>query len=265
MFSSTDPLTTIRGIESNLNTSNNIGSYRALRVSKPVREGNFCVYPRGNPCYVEEKKPCPPKPSCIGPTGPKGDTGERGPKGKDGCFGLRGPPGPVGPQGDTGPLAPEVWIQLYDKNFVNDIENDMRYLTLSSVSIDPTFSTGGFQLKSTNQTNDTLILKNKGYWNISISFTYGFNFSDSVVFGSSFSPTFEILVDNISTYNFSNTDMISTGSAFTKTVSVNFLIFSNKKRPTLQINFIDGFPFDFSDEKILKVYDIIINIQKFKK
>ena len=265
------PVTTTRGIEANLRPVNNIGCYKPIKVSKPIQENNCCIYPKGNPCYIKPKHhPCPPSYCPTGPTGPhgetgpQGDTGPRGPRGKDGCYGPRGPPGLEGQEGPQGPLAPQVWIQLYDRNYINEISSDMSFLNLSNDGINPIYTTGGFELTTTTTTNDTLILKNNGYWDINISFKYGFDYA-TPTFGDSFTPVFEVLLDNNVFYTFSNTDSIHNGNTFLKTISSNFLLFSNNKKPKLKIRFVDGFNFSYSEDNTLKVFDIIINIQKFKK
>ena len=263
------PVTTTRGIEANLRPVNNIGSYKPIKVSKPLKNDNCCVYPKGNPCYSYTKpNPCPPQPHCYGPTGPTGPegppgpTGMRGPKGRDGC---RGPPGTEGPQGEVGPLAPQVWLQLYDKNFINEIDSNMKFLNLSDEGINPIYTTGGFELKSIVTKNDLLLLKYKGYWDISFSFKYGFDYSKEVREGENFTPVFEVLVDNNVFYTFSNTDSIQKGSNFLKTLSSNFMVFSGNNKPKIKVRYVDGFNFSFSDDRSLKVFDIVLNIKKIKK
>ena len=268
------PVTTTRGIEANLRPVNNIGSYRPIKVSKPLScekpsyQKSCCVYPRGNPCYV--KPHCPPHPRpplCpTGPTGAEGPTGSKGPRGPPGCPGVQGP---IGPQGEPGSSTPNVWIQLYDTNYTNEIFSDDTYLNLSNEGINPIYNTGGFILKSINTTNDTLILKYKGYWNVSISFKYSFlyNNSPSPTFGTPFTPIFELLLNNNVFYSFSNTDLISNdpGSIFEKTISSTFLLYTPIKKPTLQIRFNSGFNFNNAFENKLSVYDIVLDIQKLKK
>ena len=269
------PVTTTRGIEANLRPVNNIGSYRPIKVSKPLLEQkkSCCVYPKGNPCYVKPKHhphPKPPYPPICptGPTGsdgPTGPTGPKGPKGPPGCHGIQGP---QGPPGESAKNIKDVWIQLYDRNYINQVTSDDTYLNLSNEGINTLYSTGGFLLKSINETNDTLVLKYKGYWNISISFKYSFlyNTDSPPTFGNTFTPIFELIVNNDVFYTFSNTDIISNNqnTIFDKTVSSTILLHTLVKKPILQIRFNTGFDFNNASEKTLSVYDIVLDIHKVK-
>ena len=266
------PGTTTRGIEANLRPVNNIGSYRPIKVSKPLSEYNksCCIYPKGNPCYVKPKHHPHPKPPCppvcpTGPTGSDGPTGSKGPRGPPGCPGIQGP---IGPPGESGTDIQNVWIQLYDKNYTNEISSDNTYLNLSNEGIIPLYNTGGFALKSVNTENDTLILKYKGYWNISISFKYSFLYNTpSPVFGTPFTPVFEVLLNNNVFYTFSNTDLISNdpNSIFEKTISSTFLLYTAIKKPIIQVRFNSGFDFNNSFGNILSVYDLVLDINKVRK
>ena len=266
------PVTTTRGIEANLRPVNNIGSYRPIKVSKPLSDikKSCCIYPKGNPCYVKPKPHPHPKPPCppvcpTGPTGSDGPTGPKGPRGPPGCPGLQGP---MGPPGESGTSIQDVWVQLYDKNYTNEISSDDTFLNLSNEGIKPLFTTGGFSLKSLNSVNDTLVLKYKGYWNVSISFKYSFLYNTPTpTFGTPFTPVFEVLLNNNIVYTFSNTDLISNdpNSICEKTISGNFLLYTPIKKPMLQVRFNSGFDFNNSFGNILSVYDIVLHIDKVRK
>ena len=94
------------------------------------------------------------KPLCyVGPPGPPGKPGLMGPCGD---TGLRGPRGLQGLQGPAGPSSPQSFVQLYERNYTNEITTTGTFLNLSNDGINPLYTSGGYSLSTGTVTNDTL-------------------------------------------------------------------------------------------------------------
>lgn len=78
------------------------------------------------------------------------------------CYGCPKPVPPI--------ITPEPrFIQLFDPLFVNEIIQGTTFLNISNEGIRPEITTGGFELITTNNTNDTLVIEAPGTYQVSIS------------------------------------------------------------------------------------------------
>ncbi|BAK98456.1 putative BclA protein [Oscillibacter valericigenes Sjm18-20] len=117
--------------------------------------------------------------------GPKGDTGNTGPE---------------GPQGVPGSLAPQSFVQLYDRNFANEISENDTALNLSDSGINPVYSTGDYTLSTAAVKNDTLNLPESGLYHIDVSLVSSFLYVlPAPESGLSYQIIFTVLDDSNST------------------------------------------------------------------
>lgn len=144
------------------------------------RSYNSCR-PTNYDCCDYHYDHCMPKHCCCyGPTGPTGPAGPPGPigiTGPTGPQGETGPTGPIGPQGETGPTGPvpeATFVQLYDRNFTNELTELEQPLNLSNEGILPEYTTGGFTLTTDEVTNDTLNILEEGLYKFHIMLNASF-------------------------------------------------------------------------------------------
>jgi hypothetical protein len=210
----------------------------------------------------------PTAPGPAGPQGPQGATGPQGIQGATGPQGIQGPAGPQGSTGPTGPLAPQSFVQLFDRNFTNEITSDNTFLNLSNSGINPLYTTGGYSLSTTTVTNDTLNLPGPGIYHIDVSLKASFFFTaPPPTFGSSYQILFNIANES----NFVLNSLVYEGivpsdadTAIAETLlSLSFLNNTAAPNPALKI-LLSNFNFNFAFEGTLSAYDIILVVQKWE-
>jgi hypothetical protein len=201
-------------------------------------------------------------PTAPGPAGPQGPQGATGPQG------IQGPAGPQGSTGPTGPLAPQSFVQLFDRNFTNEIISNNTFLNLSNSGINPLYTTGGYSLSTTTVTNDTLNLPGPGIYHIDVSLKVSFLFTaPPPTFGSSYQILFNIANES----NFILNSLVYEGivpsdadAAIAETLlSLSFLNNTAAPNPALKI-LLSNFNFNFAFEGTLSAYDIILVVQKWE-
>jgi hypothetical protein len=201
-------------------------------------------------------------PTAPGPAGPQGPQGATGPQG------IQGPAGPQGSTGPTGPLAPQSFVQLFDRNFTNEIISNNTFLNLSNSGINPLYTTGGYSLSTTTVTNDTLNLPGPGIYHIDVSLKVSFLFTaPPPTFGSSYQILFNIANES----NFVLNSLVYEGivpsdadAAIAETLlSLSFLNNTAAPNPALKI-LLSNFNFNFAFEGTLSAYDIILVVQKWE-
>jgi hypothetical protein len=204
-------------------------------------------------------------------TGPQGATGPTGPTGSQGVTGVTGATGPTGSQGatgPTGPLAPQSFVQLFERNFTNEITANNTPLNLSNSGINPLYTTGGYSLSTTNVTNDTLNLPGPGIYHIDVSLKASFLYAVPVpTFGSSYQMLFNIADETNFVLNSLVYEGIVPNDADTAIaevlLSLSFLNNTNAPNPALKI-ILSNFNFGFAFESTLSVFDIILVVQKWE-
>jgi hypothetical protein len=207
----------------------------------------------------------------TGPAGPQGATGPTGPTGSQGVTGVTGATGPTGSQGatgPTGPLAPQSFVQLFERNFTNEITANNTPLNLSNSGINPLYTTGGYSLSTTNVTNDTLNLPGPGIYHIDVSLKASFLYAVPVpTFGSSYQMLFNIADETNFVLNSLVYEGIVPNDADTAIaevlLSLSFLNNTNAPNPALKI-ILSNFNFGFAFESTLSVFDIILVVQKWE-
>lgn len=181
---------------------------------------------------------------------------------------IKGEPGSIGPTGPQGPLAPESFVQLFDRNYTNELTSNIN-LNLSNEGINPIYSTGEYTLTTTAITNDTLNLPEPGLYLISISLHASFlqpvNPGDT--FGVGYQILFNILNENNSSIgNLSYMGIIpkDPNAVIETQLSTQFLYNVIGATPSLKI-LLSNFNFALAFENKLSVYDIIFIVQKWEK
>ena len=191
--------------------------------------------------------------------GPKGDTGAQGPQGET---------GPQGPQGIPGPPAPLSFVQLYDRNYTNEITRNGTPLNLSDIGINPLYTTGEYSLSTTTVKNDTLHLPGPGIYHIDVSLDASFFFAlPAPVFGSSYQILFNVLNET----DFVVTSLLYEGlvpsdadTALAETLLSRSLIYNTQAvNPTLKI-ILSNFNYSFAFEQKLGVSNLILMVQKWE-
>lgn len=223
--------------------------------------------------------PGPPGPQGIqGPVGPRGMQGVIGPVGPQGIQGPMGPQGiqgQIGPKGDTGaqgppgPLAPQSFLQLYDRNYTNEVTALNTPLNLSNEGINPRYTTGGYSLTATTVKNDTLHLPEPGLYQISVSLTASFLYANPApAFGQSYQILFGL-------FNEADVQLVSlvyegmvpqdADKAIAETMlSKSFLYGTDAAAAAFKMRLLN-FDFDLAFEKQLGVFDLILVVQKWEK
>lgn len=72
----------------------------------------------------------------------------------------------------------DLYVQLYDQNFINLLMTNNSFLNLSNEGILPPFTSGGFTLTSTQAMNDTLCIMKPGIYEVSLSIETSFALAD---------------------------------------------------------------------------------------
>jgi hypothetical protein len=193
---------------------------------------------------------------------------ETGPAGPQGATGATGPTGSQGATGATGPLAPQSFVQLFERNFTNEITANNTPLNLSNSGINPLYTTGGYSLSTTNVTNDTLNLPGPGIYHIDVSLKASFLYAVPVpTFGSSYQMLFNIADETNFVLNSLVYEGIVPNDAETAIaevlLSLSFLNNTNAPNPALKI-ILSNFNFGFAFESTLSVFDIILVVQKWE-
>lgn len=189
----------------------------------------------------------------------KGETGPRGPIGATGA---------TGPQGPQGPLAPQSFVQLFDRNYTNELTENGN-LNLSNEGINPVYSTGEYTLSTTTVTNDTLNLPEPGLYHISISLRASFlqPVDPGDTFGTPFQILFSILNEdnaNVSNLNYMGIISKDEDATIEAQLSTEFLYNATGASPSLKIA-LSNFNFALAFEGKLSVFDIIFIVQKWEK
>lgn len=209
----------------------------------------------------------------IGPAGPQGIQGSLGPQGIQGPMGPKGDTGdtgPEGPQGIPGPLAPQSFVQLYDRNYTNEISTNGTALNLSDSGINSVYSTGEYTLSTTTVKNDTLNLPESGLYHIDVSLDTSFLYAlPAPEFGLSYQIIFTILDDS----NFEITSLLYEGivpkDADTAIAEVllsrSVLFYTGSANPALRIVLSNFSKFNYAYENKLSVQNLILTVQKWEK
>lgn len=217
-----------------------------------------------------------------GPMGLKGNTGPAGPQGIQGSLGPQGIQGPMGPKGDTGdtgpegpqgvpgPLAPQSFVQLYDRNYANEISANDTALNLSNSGINSVYSTGDYTLLTGTVKNDTLKLPESGLYHIDVSLVASFLYaSPAPEFGLSYQIIFTVLDDSDSTITSLVYEGIVPKDAETTIAEVllsrSFLFYSGSANPSLRIVLSNFSKYDYAYENKLTVQSLILTVQKWEK
>lgn len=218
----------------------------------------------------------------IGPEGPQGIIGPQGPQGIQGAIGAQGIQGPEGPKGETGaqgetgpegpqgvpgPLAPQSFVQLYDRNYANEITENGVPLNLSDSGINPLYTTGDYTLSTNKIKNDTLNLPGPGIYHIDVSLDVSFLYDTSAprlisyqllfgVYDERDSNLTELVYEGIIPEN--NKEAIAEAL-----LSRSFLYNTDSTSPGLRIR-LDNFNFGYAFEKQLGVERLILVVQKWQ-
>lgn len=186
-----------------------------------------------------------------------------------GDVGPVGPQGPQGQIGPTGPEAPQSFVQLFDRNYTNELYNTDTNLNLSNEGIDPIFSTGEYTLTTTTVKNDTLNLPGPGLYHISISLSASFLQPNNP--GDTFGKDYKIIFDILDKNNSIITQLHYVGiipkdeNAFIEAqLSTQFLYNAEGNTPTLKVA-LTNFNFNLAFLKELGVNDIIFIVQRWRK
>lgn len=205
----------------------------------------------------------------TGPTGYTGPTGDTGPTGYTGPMGDTGPTGYTGPTGDTGPTgagAPQNFVQLFDRNFTNELTANGP-LNLSNAGINPLYTTGEYSLSTTTVTNDTLNLDGPGTYHIEISLRASFLLPlTPPAFGSTYQILFNILDESSSSINslvYNGIIPNDPNAVLDNALTIQFLWNTSAVSPSLRI-VLSNFDFNLAFQNTLSVFDIIFIVQKWR-
>ena len=187
------------------------------------------------------------------------------------CSGEDGSDGAVGPEGPPGPAGPQSWVQLYDRNYTNELTASGDYLNLSNEGVNSNYTTGGYLLTSTHMTtNDTLVFPEPGTYlvqiNMKTSFLY--NNAPAPTAGNSYQILFNILDANDGTLG----SMVYEGmipndydTSLAETTMTSSLVVSDTvSAPAIKIA-LANFDFNLAFENKLSVFSIVIQVQKWTK
>lgn len=220
-------------------------------------------------CCIGPTGPTGPAGSTIGILGPPGPTGPTGDTGPAGSAGITGPTGNTGPTGDTGPTgagAPQNFVQLFDRNFTNDLTADGP-LNLSNEGINPLYTTGGYSLSTTTVTNDTLNLNGPGTYHIELSLRASFLLPlTPPAFGSTYQILFNVLDESSSAINslvYNGIIPNDSNAILDNALTIQFLWNTASLSPSLRV-ILSNFDFSLAFENSLGVFDIILIAQKWR-
>lgn len=178
------------------------------------------------------------------------------------CCDPRGPRGPRGPQG---PAGVQSWVQLYDRNFTNELLSNS-YLNLSNVGISDNFTTGGYTLSSTQGvTNDTLTFNGPGHYLVQVNLKTSFLYPKaSLPVGDTYQILFEIVDENNAIYSsvvYYGIIPANQEGVVQVDLSNSFIAYNGTTTPQLKVR-LSNFNFDLAFEKKLSAYDIAIQVLK---
>lgn len=204
----------------------------------------------------------------TGTTGETGATGATGDTGATGATGSAGATGATGPTGSTGPAFPQSFVQLFDRNYTNELTALNSPLNLSNVGINPLYTTGGYSLSTTTVTNDTLNLPGPGLYHIDMALNASFLYAaPAPEFGLSYQILFNMLNEQDTAINSLVYEGIVSKDADTSIAEVllskAFLYYTAEASPSLRI-LLSNFNFAFAFENSLSVFDIILVVQKWQ-
>lgn len=173
--------------------------------------------------------------------------------------------GPRGPRGPQGPAGAQSWVQLFDRNFTNEIFNDS-YLNLSNTGISESFTTGGYTLSSTQGvTNDTLTFNGPGHYLVQVNLKTSFLYP---VTPQPVGNTYQILFEVVDENNVPYCSMVYYGiipanqeSVVQVDLSNSFIAYNGATSPQLKIR-LSNFNFGIAFEEKLSAYSIAIQVQK---
>lgn len=180
----------------------------------------------------------------------------------------QGPPGPQGPIGPEGPAGPQSWVQLYDRNYTNELTSNS-YINLSNEGINSNYTTGGYTLASTHSvTNDTLIFPEPGHYLVQIHLRASFLLPlTPPTFGDVYQILFNIVDRNDSTVGslvFNGIIPNDPNAILDVDLSSNILIYDASVSPQIKIR-LSNFDFSNAFENQLSVFDIAIQVQKWEQ
>lgn len=203
-----------------------------------------------------------------GPAGAQGLQGSTGATGSAGSIGATGATGATGPTGSTGPAFPQSFVQLFDRNYTNELTAVDTPLNLSNAGINPLYTTGGYSLSTTTVTNDTLNLPGPGLYHIDMALNASFLYaSPAPEFGLSYQILFNMLNEQDTAINSLVYEGIVSKDADTSIAEVllskAFLYYTAGASPSLRI-LLSNFNFAFAFENSLSVFDIILVVQKWQ-
>lgn len=202
----------------------------------------------------------------AGATGTAGTAGATGATGTIGAAGATGATGSIGVTGTTGPLAPQSFVQLFDRNFTNELTSNTA-LNLSNEGINPLYTTGGYTLTTASVTNDTLNLPGPGLYDIVLSLRASFLLPlEPPPFGSTYQILFSILNEtNTNLYSLVYNGIIPNdpNAVLDTQLSVEFLNNTSSPTPNLKV-VLSNFNFDVAFDNMLDVFDIILIVNQWQ-
>lgn len=205
----------------------------------------------------------------VGPAGPAGPAGATGAVGPAGPTGATGATGAVGPTGPAGPAGPQSWMQLYDRNYTNELTSINEYLNLSNEGINASYTTGGYVLSSTHTvTSDTLVFPEPGTYFVQINMRTSFlyNNAPAPTVGNSYQILFNIMNASDSTIGsmtYMGTIPLDNGTAIAEaTLNFNLVVSDTVSAPELKIA-LGNFDFNLAFLNQLSVFDITIQVQRW--
>ena len=171
----------------------------------------------------------------------------------------------MGPQGPQGPAAPQSFVQLFDRNYTNELTANGP-LNLSNEGISSIHTTGGYSLSSTTVTNDTLHFPGAGLYHIKISLRASFLLPQVP---STAGLTYQILLNVLNESNYSINNLVFNGifpndpnAILDNQLMIQFLYDSANSAPNLKI-VLSNFNFSNAFEGKLSIFDIIIIVHKW--
>ncbi len=158
-------------------------------------------------------------------------------------------------------------MQLFDRNYTNEVSANGTLLNLSNAGINPLYTTGGYSLSTATVTNDTLSLPGPGLYHIDVSLKASFLYATELTFGTSYQILFNMLNEANTTINslvyegmVPNDFDTSIGETL---LSLSFLYNTAALSPALRIE-LGNFNFSLAFENQLSAFDIILVVQKWQ-
>lgn len=174
--------------------------------------------------------------------------------------------GATGPTGPTGPLAPQSWVQLYDRNYTNELTANGQFLNLSNEGINSNFTTGGYTLFSTTTTNSIMEFPSPGHYLVQINMKTSFLNSEVAPYGTPYQIIFNIFdyASNVGSMALSGVIASDPNAIMQDTFTSSLIVYNPTDAPRLRINLSNFNSFSYAYEGILSVYDIAIQVQKLE-